>query len=173
MSVPATKEELLQAIETNYNKLNKELQNISDEIASTKNMEGHSKDTVMTVNNLLAYLIGWGKLVLKWNEKRTLNQPVDFPETGYKWNELGKLAQKFYEDSNEDDFQSLKQKLYKNVADIITLVRSKTDEELYKTDWYGKWTLGRMIQFNTSSPYKNATARIRKLIKSLPSTLKK
>jgi hypothetical protein len=24
--------------------------------------------------------------------------PVDFPETGYRWNALGELAQKFYAD---------------------------------------------------------------------------
>ncbi|MFX4153989.1 ClbS/DfsB family four-helix bundle protein [Aliarcobacter butzleri] len=61
-------------------------------------------------------------------------EEVDFPETGYKWNQLGKLAQKFYED--------------------------------YKISWHEKWTLGRMIQFNTSSPYANAKARIRKWKKS-------
>ncbi|WP_341476959.1 ClbS/DfsB family four-helix bundle protein [Sphingomonas oleivorans] len=28
--------------------------------------------------------------------------------------------------------------------------------------WYGKWTMERMIQFNTSSPYDNAGGRLRK-----------
>ncbi|WP_207909110.1 ClbS/DfsB family four-helix bundle protein [Pedobacter sp. ok626] len=46
----------------------------------------------MSINNLLAYLIGWGELVLKWNRKKDNNEPVDFPDTGYQWNELGKLV---------------------------------------------------------------------------------
>ncbi|KFE97106.1 ClbS/DfsB family four-helix bundle protein [Chryseobacterium luteum] len=165
MSVPATKEELLQAIQTNYSKLHKELENIPDDRAAVRELEGHAKDTVMSVNNLLSYLIGWGELVLKWNEKKAHNQPADFPETGYKWNELGRLAQKFYEDYREDDYRILKQKLDKTVTDITTLIESKTDEELYGEGWYEKWTLGRMIQFNTASPYKNATGRIRKWIR--------
>ena len=28
--------------------------------------------------------------------------------------------------------------------------------------WYDKWTSGKMIQLNTSSPFKNAKDRIRK-----------
>jgi len=28
--------------------------------------------------------------------------------------------------------------------------------------WYDKWTFGKMIQLNTSSPFKNAKDRIRK-----------
>ncbi|MNK06664.1 hypothetical protein D3C87_245630 [compost metagenome] len=75
---------------------------------------------MMSINNLLAYLIGWGELVFKWNRKKDNNEPVYFPDTGYKWNEL------------------------------------------YETTWYEKWTMGRMIQFNTASPYNNARGRIRK-----------
>lgn len=92
------------------------------------------------------------------------NLPVDFPETGYKWNELGKLAQKFYLDYQDDNFQILMKKFDKTVKDVILLVESKSNEELYGESWYEKWTLGRMIQFNTSSPYTNARGRLRKWI---------
>ncbi|SDK40013.1 Protein of unknown function [Pedobacter sp. ok626] len=51
-----------------------------------------SYSSLMSINNLLAYLIGWGELVLKWNRKKDNNEPVDFPDTGYQWNELGKLV---------------------------------------------------------------------------------
>ena len=94
MPVPTNKEELLKVIETNYSKLKKELETISVEETAVKELDGHAKGTLMSIDNLLAYLIGWGELVLKWNKNRSENKPVDFPETGYKWNELGKLAQK-------------------------------------------------------------------------------
>ena len=45
---------------------------------------------------------------------------------------------------------------------ILQLIESKSNQELYEVSWYEKWTLGRMIQFNTSSPYTNARGRIRK-----------
>ncbi|AKH94237.1 ClbS/DfsB family four-helix bundle protein [Elizabethkingia anophelis] len=162
MPVPANKEELLKAIETNYSKLKKELETISVEETAVKELDGHAKGTLMSIDNLLAYLIGWGELVLKWNKNRSENKHVDFPETGYKWNELGKLAQKFYADYQNDDFNTLIQKLDDMVKKITSLIESKNNDELYGVGWYEKWTLGRMIQFNTASPYNNARGRIRK-----------
>ncbi|MCF9684883.1 ClbS/DfsB family four-helix bundle protein, partial [Vibrio parahaemolyticus] len=34
--------------------------------------------------------------------------------------------------------------------------------ELYGVAWYEQWTLGRMIQFNTSSPMKNMRTKVRR-----------
>ncbi len=162
MAVPVNKEELILAINTNYKKLKKELENIPIELTTLKDLEGHSKGTLMSINNLLSYLLGWQELVLKWNIKKQNKEEVDFPETGYKWNQLGKLAQKFYEDYKNDDFNTLLFKLDKRVEEILKLIENKSNKELYEVSWYEKWTLGRMIQFNTSSPYANAKARIRK-----------
>lgn len=162
MAVPTNKSELQLAIQTNYAILRKELLDVPADKAAEKELEGHSKDTLMSINNLLAYLIGWGELVLKWIYKKDDNRHVDFPETGYKWNELGKLAQKFYKDYQNDDFVTLQEKLDKTVYRILELIAEKSNYELYETAWYEKWTLGRMIQFNTASPYTNARTRIRK-----------
>lgn len=65
MAVLINKEELQKAIETNYNKLKNELSIIPIELTSIKDLEGHAKDTTMSINNLISYLIGWGELVLK------------------------------------------------------------------------------------------------------------
>ncbi|MCT7567886.1 ClbS/DfsB family four-helix bundle protein [Aliarcobacter butzleri] len=162
MAVPVNKEELILAINTNYKKLKKELENIPIELTTLKDLEGHSKGTLMSINNLLSYLLGWQELVLKWNVKKQNKEEVDFPETGYKWNQLGKLAQKFYDDYKNDDFNTLLFKLDKKVEEILKLIENKSNKELYEVSWYEKWTLGRMIQFNTSSPYANAKARIRR-----------
>jgi hypothetical protein len=162
MAVPVNKEELQKAIETNYSKLKNELSDIPVEWTSIANLEGHKKGTTMSVNNLVSYLIGWGALVLKWNRSKESNEPVDFPETGYKWNELGRLAQKFYKDYDGLDFHILCSKLDETVAEMLQLIEQKSNTELYDVAWYEKWTLGRMIQFNTASPYANARGRIRK-----------
>lgn len=162
MAVPVNKEELQKAIETNYNKLKKELSTIPDELTTVTDLEGHAKDTTMNINNLVSYLIGWGELVLKWNRKKDTNEPVDFPETGYKWNELGQLAQKFYKDYEGMDFNILCAKLDEMVSEILNVIEQKSNAELYEVAWYEKWTLGRMIQLNTASPYMNARGRIRK-----------
>lgn len=162
MSVPKDKEELLAAIVDNYEKLTTELSTIPIDSTTSKELEGHSKNTLMSVKDLIAYLVGWGQLVLKWNDKKSKGLDVDFPETGYKWNELGLLAQKFYKDYEKDDFPTLKNRLDQTTSEILKLIESKTNRELYETAWFDKWTLGKMIQLNTSSPFKNSKDRIRK-----------
>ncbi|MFT3912205.1 MAG: ClbS/DfsB family four-helix bundle protein [Ferruginibacter sp.] len=162
MPVPQNKDQLIEAITINAEKLNIEFKNIPADLAKLKNMEGHAKGTKMSACDLVAYLVGWGELVLKWNRKKMKNQTPDLPDTGYKWNELGKLAQKFYKDYEGNSFKEMIKKFNKTVSGILELIEEKTNEQLYEMPWYEKWSLGRMIQFNTSSPYSNARTRIRK-----------
>jgi len=120
----------------------------------------------MSVHDLAAYLLGWNELVLKWCRAKAAGQPVDFPETGYKWNELGRLAQKFYDDYAALPYSDLLDRLDSAKADIVALVEAESNEALYGRSWYEQWTQGRMIQFNTASPYANARTRLRKWVKN-------
>lgn len=162
MAIPATKKELTEAITTKYQKLRAELADIPEGFTKELDLEGHAKNSNMSVCNLVSYLIGWGQLVLKWNQKKDNHLPVDFPETGFKWNELGKLAQKFYADYEKESYPKLLKKLDDTVAEILALIETKTNQQLYKANFYLQWPLGRLIQLNTSSPYQNATGRLRK-----------
>lgn len=162
MAIPKDKNELRKAIIDSYEKLTIELSNIPPDLTDKEELEGHSKNSIMSINNLVAYLVGWGQLILKWNDKKSKGLAVDFPETGFKWNELGQLAQKFYTDYEHDTFKTLTSKLEETVKEILKLIERKTNKELYEIAWYDKWTLGKMVQLNTSSPYKNARNRIRK-----------
>ena len=166
MAIPNTKEELIQAIWESYKKLKTELETIPYELTNAMELDGHAKNSTMSINNLLAYLVGWGTLVLKWNENKSNGIDVDFPETGYKWNQLGLLAQKFYSDYEDLNFNQLMLELEFTTNSILELIESKSNHELYETTWYDKWTLGRMIQLNTSAPFKTAKDRIRKWKKS-------
>ena len=162
MPIPASKTELLTAIQTDFEKLIRELESIPSDRVERMELQGHAQHTTISVKNLVAYLVGWGQLVLKWSHSKEKGEPVDFPDTGYKWNELGLLAQKFYSDFEKVDFITLIHKLRQMENEIRVLVEGKSNEDLYGKAWYEKYTHGRMIQLNTSSPYKNALMRIRK-----------
>ena len=71
MAVPKDKDELTKAITDNYKKLTAELSNIPNDLTKIKDLDGHSKNTLISINNLVAYLVGWGQLVLKWNDKKS------------------------------------------------------------------------------------------------------
>lgn len=166
MAVPQNKEQLLSAINTHYEKLMRVVALVPAQWVDECSLEGHAKDTMMSVSNLVAYLVGWNELVLKWLEKDAAGQAIDFPETGFKWNQLGKLAQKFYRDYEGIPFSQLLERLNTAKQQIVAIIQSRSNDSLYECSWYEHWTMGRMIQFNTASPYENARGRLRRWLKT-------
>ena len=165
MPIPQNKNELIDAIQSTYDKLEKDINRIPLTICMKKEMSGHAKDTLMSPYQLIAYLVGWADLVIDWNKKIEAGKDVHFPAENFKWTELGDLAQKFYTDYPDHDFNGIKKLLQQRVKKILDIIDSKTNKELYETNWYKEYTAGRMIQLNTSSPYKNARTRIRKFLR--------
>lgn len=162
MTVPATKAELAEAIRANYLKLRIDLDSVPEALSREPTLEGHAKGTEMSVHDLVAYLVGWGELVLKWHAGKSVGEPVDFPDTGYKWNELGRLAGKFYDDYAELPYPVLLDRLAGVTDRILAVIDAMDDDDLYGKPWYDTYTLGRMIQFNTASPFDNARKRLRR-----------
>ena len=161
-SIPKNKDELELAINSIFAKLMADYRSIPESNVRISGVEGNVKGTLISVSDTLAYLIGWGKLVLKWHRLKSQNQRVDFPETGYKWNQLGLLAESFHEEYCEWQYDDLLIEFETTVNEILLLISSLSDHELYGVAWYEQWTLGRMIQFNTSSPMKNMRTKVRR-----------
>jgi hypothetical protein len=162
MAVPVSKTELLAAISTTFDKLMKDLARVPQDLARQASLEGHVSGTMMSPADLVAYLLGWNELVLKWLDHDDRGEAPDFPETGFKWNQLGLLAQKFYANYQSLDWSELLAGLTEAKTRLVETISARSNDELYGLPWHGKWTKGRMIQFNTSSPYANARGRIRK-----------
>ncbi len=158
--IPKNKEELINEINVNLQKLKWILIDFDENTAKLNIIKWNIKDTKINICNLISYLIWRWELVLKWEKLKSQNITPDFPETWYKWNQLWLLAQKFYNDYSNLTFNELKIKFENTVWDILKLINSKSNNDLYEDLWYEKYTLWRMIQFNTSSPYKNAILKI-------------
>lgn len=166
MAVPQSKDQLLAAMQKSARALNSKLARVPEDQAFLPLLEGHSKGSQMSAANLVSYLLGWGEQVLTWHQQEANGETIDFPARGFKWNELGRLAQKFYADYAEiKDWHVLCERLRQNHQQLLALIERYSDEELYHQPWYGKWTRGRMIQFNSVSPYANASARLNTLLK--------
>lgn len=164
-SIPTNKTELQKSINLAFNKILADYSTIPVEIARKVGVIGNIKGTKISVCDTLSYLIGWGKLVLKWHNLKSNNQPVNFPETGYKWNELGKLAQYFHAEYSNWSFENLIEEFKITITNILVLIESLDNQKLYGETWYEKYTLGKMIQFNTSSPMNNMRTKVRKFKK--------
>lgn len=161
MAIAYDKVQLLSAIDRNYSLLMRELMSIPAEKRFEASLEGRSEGAVMSVADILAYLIGWNALLLTWQEKQSAGLPVDFPETGYRWNELGRLAEKFHADFADLNWEDRLARLDGMKARTVALIKRLDDQALYGDLFYGQYPLGRMIQFNTVAPYENARKRVR------------
>lgn len=169
MAVAASREELLAAIEKTFSALDKDLDRVPLERVRETSLEGHAKGTAMSPADLVAYLIGWNQQVLTWHRRRAARLPDEFPAPGVRWNELGLLAQRYYAEHQDESWDELRLALREAKGQITVLVSGYSDEELYGQPWYGKWTMGRMISFNTSAPSTNARGRIRAWLRTVNS----
>jgi len=164
-SVPKNKIDLQKAITVAFDKILVDYLSIPDEISRKIGVIGNVKETKVSVSDTVAYLIGWGKLILKWYALKSKGEPVNIPETGFKWNELGQLAQYFHSQYHEWTYEKLLMEFKITIASILVLIESLDNKKLYGENWYEQYTLGRMIQFNTSSPMINMRAKVRKFKK--------
>ena len=167
MAVPTSRSELIAAIETTFTALRGDLGRVPVDRARDRTLPGHVAGTDISPADLVAYLVGWNQQVLTWHARRDAGLPDQFPAEGVQWNELGLLAQRYYAEHASESWEELNTHLEDACAEILALVRSKTDDELYGAPWYGKWTMGRMISLNTSSPYANARRRIRAWLRTI------
>ena len=170
MAIPNSKQELVEAISTTYAKLAQELARVPPALARDPVLEGQVKGTRMSVCDLLAYLVGWNERVLHWHAQLRDGKRIEeiaFPAEGFTWNALGNLAQRFYADYAELSMDELLQRQQQAKDQLLALIESHDDAQLYGQPWYTHYTMGRMIQFNTSSPYANARTRLRAWLKTL------
>lgn len=72
------------------------------------------------------------------------------------------LAQEFYRRYAHLELEELLERLDDAKNQIINYVETYDNDKLYAKPWYRSYTMGRMIQLNTSSPYKNARKRLRR-----------
>lgn len=121
--------------------------------------------------DIIAYQIGWGKLLINWYEQGLHNKKQIMPGEGFtKWDYAG-IARHFYEKYRFDGCKKQEQEFHTIVQYIFTIVEKEYQtgnlDKLGIWDWCtlqsGKqWPLHKWITVNTVAPYKRATAMIKK-----------
>lgn len=161
MPLPASKSELLDNLNQATQKLDNEFNTIDLEIERTKEIEGN-----ISCCDLLAYQIGWGKLLLGWEEQEKSGKKPCMPATGFKWNQLGELAESFYNEYSEENLTQLRKDFKKLNHSLVVWIESLTDQELFESKqriWAGeKWAVVKWIQVNTIAPYCSARTKLRR-----------
>lgn len=136
-----------------------------DEKDKDKLIEGVDK----TPAQMIAYQLGWMNLILHWEKQEQEGHTVITPTPDYKWNKLGGLYESFYKEYEEYTLEDLCVMFIKKKEEIIGLINSYTDIELFQQggrQWSSStpsnWPIWKWIHINTVAPFKSFRTKIRK-----------
>lgn len=125
----------------------------------------------ISVCDIVAYQIGWGRLLLGWDKEELDGKNPEMPAKGFKWSELGRLAQSFYKSSEKKSLVTLRREFKDVVEETSDWINKMSAGELFKLGrrkWAGeKWPIVKWIQVNTVAPYSSARTKIRRWKKNL------
>jgi len=164
---------LSQAIQKEYNKLLKLVAKIPEKDRYAKIMDGTNGK--ISVNDVIAYQIGWGNLLIGWYQAGVQGKMPEMPGDGFKTWDYGALAAHFYNKYQYKNFDDQAKQFFRTVRQIIDIVeREYASGNLDKTDVWAwctlssgrAWPLSKWITVNTASPYKSGTALIKKAFKN-------
>lgn len=165
---------LSEKIKIEFNKLMKTVSLISEGYLKLAILDGTGGK--ISVIDLIAYQIGWGKLLISWYEAGIKGEDLNLPGEGFTtWDYTG-LARHFYNKYKYDSLESQLSEFYKVVSKIIEITETeyKTGnlDQLKVWSWCtlqsGKdWPLSKWITVNTVAPYRRAITMIRKLAKNV------
>lgn len=125
----------------------------------------------VSVSDLIAYQIGWGKCLIRWYEAGIKGEQPEMPGDGFsKWDYVA-IARHFYQKYSYDaSIQQLK--VFQEIVALILEITQK-EQRIGNLDQEGiwpwctlssgkKWPLSKWIQVNTASPYNRAARLIKK-----------
>jgi hypothetical protein len=167
MPLPTNKNDLLISLLAAYTKLVEEAAAVPSALERKPELEGG-----ISPCDLIAYQIGWGRLLLSWDNLESLGKTVVMPAPGFKWNQLGLLANSFYQEQHAQTLTQLLAEFAALLERLRLFIESKSEDTLFglgQRHWAGqKWPLAKWIQVNTVAPYGSARAKLRRWKKSNP-----
>lgn len=122
-----------------------------------------------TPEEIIAYQLGWMQLLKSWESDELAGKEVITPDKDFKWNQLGKLYERFYAKYNDYSLSELKEIYISNVEDIILWIKGFDEDQLFNPGgrkWAestpSNWPVWKWIHINTVAPFKSFRSKIRK-----------
>jgi len=171
MPRPTTKAELIGAANEQFSKMWKlidpmpeSVQNAAFDFGAGDRKEPHwSRDK--NLRDVLIHLYEWHQMVKRWYEEGTVKGGMPaVPGEGYTWVTLPDLNKEIWKRYQDVPLPSAKEMLRKSHEEIMGIVESHTNDELFTKGVY-KWTkttsLGAYFISCTSSHYDWAIKKIK------------
>lgn len=161
--------QLIQDIQHHKDRLVKIIASIPASSRTLKVIDGTGGK--VSIADLIAYQIGWGKSLIRWHESGIRGEAPEMPGDGFlNWDYVA-IARHFYQKYQYDTSHQQMKVFDQVVLQILEIVRKEFQanqlDEIGVWAWCtltsGKqWPLSKWIRINTASPYKRATQLIKK-----------
>ncbi|MDL2222824.1 ClbS/DfsB family four-helix bundle protein [Bacteroidales bacterium OttesenSCG-928-M11] len=166
MARPTNKQDLTIAANNQFNKL----WNLIDSIPEEKQQAVFSfEDRDRNLRDVLVHLYEWHQLLINWICSNRAGNATNFLPDPYNWRTYPQMNVEFWKKHQTTPLKEAVVLLKKSHADVMKLIDSFTDEELYTKKhflWTGTSNLGSYCVSSTSSHYDWAMKKIKKHIKS-------
>jgi hypothetical protein len=164
MPIPKTKQELLDAMESEFELLKKSFEGLSEKQMTTGVVCGR-----WSTKDVLSHLIEWKKMFLGWYKAGLRGENPKTPADDLKWNQTRELNERIYQKWKNEPLDLVLAELDGRYKEMLRLARKLSDKDLSTKNlypWMRVWPLSRWIAANTSSHYRWARTRIRKFAKT-------
>jgi hypothetical protein len=160
----ATKKQLLEDIETEGKALEGLLDGLSPAQMTQPGVVGE-----WSVKDVLAHLLEWQCMVLKWHAACLQDKVVPIPAEGLNWAQIPLLNQRIYETYCDTPLADIQKQFKATHKKMLNTIEGLSDEELFtrgRYAWTKNNTLGTYFVSCTSSHYNWARTNIRKGLKA-------
>lgn len=154
---------LSQEIQREYDRLINLIASIPTSSRTLRNIEGTGGK--VSIVDLIAYQIGWGKCLSSWYESGIKGECPIMPGEGFSTWDYAAIAQHFYQKYQYHHPDEQNQVFHQLVLQLLDIVEKEYQvgnlDRIGVWPWCtlksGKqWPLSKWIKINTSSPYKRA-----------------
>jgi hypothetical protein len=159
-----TKKRILESINTERRRLEKNLASLSDE-----DMLVHGVIGEWSVKDIMAPLFDWEQRFLGWYEAGLRGEVPETPAPGLKWSQLRILNQQVFEKHQNRipaDVKSEFQSSYERMLDIVNGIPEEDMYEVGRFEWTGNGNIAGFILANSANHYRWVKTRIRRWIKA-------
>jgi len=179
MARPKSKNELVEAANTNFSKLFDLIDSMTDE---GKNADFHFDKEFLdkqkaahwkrdkNVRDILIHLYEWHQLLLNWVKNNQKGIVKTFLPEPYNWKTYPQMNVAFWEKHQSTSYEKARKLLEDSHLEVMDLINSFSDEELFTKKyfpWTGSTSLGSYCISSTASQYDWAMKKVRKHIKTL------
>ncbi|MFA6875135.1 MAG: ClbS/DfsB family four-helix bundle protein [Parabacteroides sp.] len=166
MARPTTKQELIIAANSQFEKLWK----LIDSLPEEKRIGSFSfEDRDKNLRDVLVHLYEWHQLLLNWIRSNRAGHAANFLPEPYNWKTYPEMNVQFWQKHQTTSLEEAIALLKDTHSQVMTLIEPFTEEELFTKKyfpWTGTTNLGSYCISATSSHYDWAMKKIKLHLKS-------